>query len=60
MKSINGIWPKYGTFWGFFSTFFFLFQHFGYKVIQLKEVNEKKAMQGKGVCTVHDGGLGAS
>lgn len=41
-----------------FQLFFSLFQHFGYKVIQLKEVNEKKAMQGNGVCTVHDGGLG--
>lgn len=28
--------------------FFFLFWHFGYRVIQLKEVNKKKAMCGKG------------
>lgn len=31
------------------------FHNFSYKVIQLKEVTENKAMQEEGGCTVHDG-----
>lgn len=37
-----------------------LFHNFGYKVIQLKEVTENKAMREEGGCTVHDGRRGAS